>query len=163
MKKPRLEFRNISASTAGRLYVRHVTLTVFDGEYVGMVGADGSGKLTLFHLLTGEGRANEGCILLDGVPFAPRNIRDAQKKRLFTMAHKSTLIHSQTIAENLFLNHCGAGFFHTVNDALILDEGQTVLERFGVPARASDIVESLSEAMRCVVELVKFAMLGARV
>jgi lipoprotein-releasing system ATP-binding protein len=48
--------------------LRDLDLLVEAGEMVAIVGASGVGKSTLLHILGGLDRANEGHILVDGVP-----------------------------------------------------------------------------------------------
>jgi NitT/TauT family transport system ATP-binding protein len=48
--------------------LKHVSLTVGDGEFVAVVGPSGSGKTTLLHLVAGFERPTAGRILVDGRP-----------------------------------------------------------------------------------------------
>ncbi|HEY3054021.1 MAG TPA: ABC transporter ATP-binding protein [Thermoanaerobaculia bacterium] len=67
-----LEARGIvkSYTVGGTLLtvLRDLDLQVEAGEMVAIVGASGVGKSTLLHILGGLDRANEGQIVIDGVP-----------------------------------------------------------------------------------------------
>jgi lipoprotein-releasing system ATP-binding protein len=67
-----LEARGIvkSYTVGGTLLtvLRDLDLQVEAGEMVAIVGASGVGKSTLLHILGGLDRANEGHIVIDGVP-----------------------------------------------------------------------------------------------
>src|SRR4029077_7462752 len=44
-----------------------LTMSVQDGEFVGVIGPNGAGKTTLFGLISGSLGCNQGDVLLDGV------------------------------------------------------------------------------------------------
>ena len=50
----------------GRLVVHNASLAVARGEAVGLLGANGAGKTTIFYMITGLIRADEGTIEIDG-------------------------------------------------------------------------------------------------
>ena len=82
MSKPVVELQSIRVTyTSGQLWsrrvvaaVRDVTLTVHEGETVGLVGESGSGKTTLGRVSLGVIRATSGQVRFGGEPFAgPRD------------------------------------------------------------------------------------------
>src|SRR4051812_1756829 len=61
----RLRFRN--RTTRSKLWaVRHVDLTVDEGECVGIIGRNGSGKSTLLQMVAGTTRPSEGLVSVSG-------------------------------------------------------------------------------------------------
>jgi len=50
----------------GKPVVRNASLAVARGEAVGLLGANGAGKTTMFYMITGLVRADQGTIELDG-------------------------------------------------------------------------------------------------
>lgn len=46
--------------------LKHIDLTVYEGECVAIIGASGEGKSTLLHLLGGLDRASAGQVFIDG-------------------------------------------------------------------------------------------------
>jgi ABC-type branched-subunit amino acid transport system ATPase component/branched-subunit amino acid ABC-type transport system permease component len=61
-----LETRDLTRRFAGRTAVDGVSLTLRDGEIVGIVGPNGAGKTTLFDLISGFIVPDSGSVLLDG-------------------------------------------------------------------------------------------------
>jgi len=61
-----ITLRNISFGRGGRTLVDGATLAVHPGQKVGLVGANGSGKSSLFALLRGELHADAGDVELPG-------------------------------------------------------------------------------------------------
>lgn len=68
----RLEFDGVSVRYGQHTVLSNVTLTVPDGEVVGLVGESGSGKSTLARAAVGLAPVSEGRILLDGAPIRRR-------------------------------------------------------------------------------------------
>src|SRR4051794_35909287 len=65
--------------------LRGLDLEVFEGEFLSVVGASGSGKSTMLHLLGTLDRPDEGAIHLDGrrIDHLPSQDRDALRNRTF--------------------------------------------------------------------------------
>ncbi len=57
-----IRLENISKAFAGEPILREVTLRVEDGEKIGLIGRNGTGKSTLFRLIMGEFEADSGTI-----------------------------------------------------------------------------------------------------
>lgn len=73
------------------------------GEYIGFCGYSGVGKTTLFNLILGFLKPQEGMILIDGVPLTPQN-------RKWWLKHigyvpQEVFIFNGTIAENVALGY----------------------------------------------------------
>jgi ABC-type branched-subunit amino acid transport system ATPase component len=81
-----LELRGVEKSFGGLLCVARLDLEVHAGEIVSMIGPNGSGKTTVFNLVTGIYRPDAGDILLDGeslVGLAPHKITNRGVARTF--------------------------------------------------------------------------------
>jgi branched-chain amino acid transport system ATP-binding protein len=63
---PLLEVERLSKRFGGVRAVHDVSLTLDDGELLGIMGPNGSGKTTLFNLIAGALRPDDGRIRLDG-------------------------------------------------------------------------------------------------
>ena len=64
--KPGLHALHIAKSYKKRPVLRDVSLHIKQGESVALLGPNGAGKTSLFYIMTGLIRSNEGRILLDG-------------------------------------------------------------------------------------------------
>ncbi len=74
---PLLEVENVSRLFGGVRAVNNVSLTLSQGEIVGLIGPNGAGKTTLFNLVSGVLKPDAGSILFDGrdiTPLAPDTI-----------------------------------------------------------------------------------------
>jgi branched-chain amino acid transport system ATP-binding protein len=62
-----LELQGIRKSYSDMVVIPDLTMSVQDGEFVGVIGPNGAGKTTLFGLISGSLGCNQGDVLLDGV------------------------------------------------------------------------------------------------
>lgn len=63
--RPMIRIDNISKQNGHQIVFIEASAALQRGEKVGLVGANGTGKTTLFRLITGEEQPDEGQISLD--------------------------------------------------------------------------------------------------
>ena len=78
--KPIFEVKDISKSFDGRPILKKLSLKVFPGECVGVLGPNGCGKTTLFSMCIGEENVDSGKIFLNGssIEKIPIHLRSSQ-------------------------------------------------------------------------------------
>ena len=88
MKKPLLELKNISIKYDDKIVVNDISMTVQEGEIIGIVGESGSGKSTLIKSIIGilgdGGQVIEGSIIYEG-----KDITNLTQKELMKIRGKS--------------------------------------------------------------------------
>lgn len=77
-------------------------LTINDGEFVGVIGSNGSGKTTMLNIISGDVEADSGSVSLDGVDLrGMKNFKRAKRiGRVFQNPSMGTCP-SMTIWENM--------------------------------------------------------------
>ena len=65
--KPIFEVKNLNKSYDGRPVLKNLSLKVFPGECVGILGPNGCGKTTLFSICIGEQKIDQGRIFLNNM------------------------------------------------------------------------------------------------
>ena len=80
--KPIFEVQNVSKSFDGRPILKKLSLKVYPGECVGVLGPNGCGKTTLFSMCIGEQNIEAGKIFLNGKPIEETPIHLRSKEGL---------------------------------------------------------------------------------
>ena len=126
---PLVEMRDISISFGGIKAVDHVTVNLFAGEVVGLLGRNGAGKSTLIKCLSGAYRPDHGQVSIDGQKVTINNPRDARAQNIETIYQTLALADNLNAAANLFLGR------ELINSAGLLDEAQMEAETRKIMAR----------------------------
>ena len=101
MNKPVLEAKGISISFAGLKAISDFSLTLRQGELVGLIGPNGAGKTTVFNLLTGVYKANEGDILVNGKSMLGKPPHVIVEEGVARTFQNIRLFRELTVAENV--------------------------------------------------------------
>ena len=102
-RTPLVEMRNINVAFGGVHAVRDVSVDLYAGEVVGLVGGNGAGKSTLMHTLSGAHPADSGEILINGERVTIRNPREARQHGIEVIYQKLALADNLDAAGNVFL------------------------------------------------------------
>ena len=98
-----LQLRGITKRFPGVLANDSVDLTVRSGEILGLLGENGAGKTTLMNILYGLYTADEGQVLIDGVPRAFAGPGDAIAAGIGMVHQHFMLVPVFTVTENVVL------------------------------------------------------------
>jgi len=113
---PLLQVDGVTMRFGGLTAVNNVSMTVNEGEIVGLIGPNGAGKTTFFNCLTGLYKPTEGQVRLSGVelPPKPRAVVKAGMARTF---QNIRLFANMTALENVMVGrYCrtSAGAFTSI-------------------------------------------------
>jgi len=99
---PLLQAEGVVMRFGGLTAVNNVTMSVNEGEIVGLIGPNGAGKTTFFNCLTGMYKPTEGHVRLSGVelPPKPRAVVKAGMARTF---QNIRLFANMTALENVMV------------------------------------------------------------
>jgi D-xylose transport system ATP-binding protein len=153
---PLVEMRDISISFGGIRAVDGVSLDLYPGEVVGLLGHNGAGKSTLIKCLSGAYQADSGKFYVDGQPATINSPRDSRDLNIETIYQTLALADNLDAASNLFL-----GF---------LDDGQMEAETRKIIARLNpnfkkfkEPVSALSGGQRQSVAIARAVYFNARI
>jgi ribose transport system ATP-binding protein len=152
--EPIVELRGLTKQFPGVLALDHVDLTVRRVEVHVLVGQNGAGKSTLVKILCGLYAADDGSMLLEGRPYAPRSALAAMRAGIRIVYQEINLLPYLTVAENIFFQHLPtrAGLV----DFRRLDrDAEALLREVGLEVAPGTRVERLGIAQMQLVEIAK--------
>lgn len=98
-----IEFKDVCMRFDDKDALKHISLTIRDGETLAIIGGSGSGKSTFLRLLIGLIKPTSGQILIDGQDIVPMSEAELNKVRLKMgmVFQYSALFDSMTVGENV--------------------------------------------------------------
>ena len=136
---PLVEMRDISISFGGIRAVDSVSLDLYPGEVVGLLGHNGAGKSTLIKCLSGAYQADSGDFYVDGQKAAINSPRDSRDLNIETIYQTLALADNLDAASNLFLGR------EITTKLGFLDDGQMEAETRKIMARLNPNFKKFKE------------------
>ncbi len=163
-RTPIVEMRDINVAFGGVHAVREVSIDLYPGEVVGLVGGNGAGKSTLMRVLSGAHPADSGEILVDGKPVSIKNPRDAKAQNIETIYQTLALADNIDAPGNLFLGRELTTRFGSLDDAAMESATREVMGRLNPKFRNFKVpVASLSGGQRQSVAIARAVHFNARI
>ena len=161
---PLVEMRNISIHFGGVKAVNDVSVDLFPGEVVALLGHNGAGKSTLIKILSGAYRADSGEIRINGEPVRIDSPRDAKRHGIETIYQTLALADNQDAPANLFLGRELMTPWGTLDDQRMEHETRKVMQRLNPNFRNLKApVRSLSGGQRQSVAIARAIYFNARI
>lgn len=134
----------------------HVSLSLNEGEVLGLIGQNGSGKSTIMKVMAGLHRPDSGTIRVAGNVVQLRSPLEAARAGIGLVHQEQSLITSLTVAENLFLDKPATstrmGVYRWAN---LRDRAKYQLDKVELDIDPFTPVSELSFGQRQRVELAK--------
>lgn len=163
-QQPLVDMRNIAISFGGIRAVDDVSIDLYPGEVVGLLGHNGAGKSTLIKILSGAYPMDAGEIFVDGKPVNINNPRDAKDLGIETIYQTLALADNVDAAANLFLGRELKTRWGTLDDAAMESACRQVMGRLNPNfQRFKDPVKSLSGGQRQSVAIARALYFNARI
>ncbi len=161
---PLVEMRDIRISFGGVHAVEGVTVDLYPGEVVGLLGHNGAGKSTLIKILSGAYHADSGEIYIDGARAEIRSPRDARRYNIETIYQTLALADNLDAASNLFLGRELTTPLGFVDDAAMEAETRKIMARLNPNfSKFADPVKALSGGQRQSVAIARAVYFNARI
>ncbi|MBA3876783.1 MAG: ABC transporter ATP-binding protein [Anaerolinea sp.] len=163
-RTPLVEMRDIRVAFGGVHAVEDVSIDLFAGEVVGLVGGNGAGKSTLMRVLSGAHPADSGEIRIDGRHVSITNPRDAKTHGIETIYQTLALADNIDAPANLFLGRELTDRTGTLDDAAMESATRKVMSRLNPNFRNfKQAVKSLSGGQRQSVAIARAVHFNARI
>ncbi|MGG7568122.1 ATP-binding cassette domain-containing protein [Rhodovulum sp. DZ06] len=161
---PLVEMRDISIAFGGVKAVDRVSVDLYPGEVVGLLGHNGAGKSTLIKILSGAYQKSAGEILIDGKPVEIANPRDARANNIETIYQTLALADNLDAASNLFLGRELVSPLGLVDDAAMEAECRRIMGQLNPNfQKFHEPVSALSGGQRQSVAIARAVYFNARI
>jgi D-xylose transport system ATP-binding protein len=162
--KPLVEMKDIKVAFGGVHAVDGVSVDLYPGEVVAVVGGNGAGKTTLIRTLSGAHKADSGQIFIEGTPVTINNPRDAQDLGIETIYQTLALADNVDAPANVFLGRELLTRWGTLNNTAMESETRKLMGRLN--PRFTNFVSpvvSLSGGQRQSVAIARAVHFNARI
>ncbi|HSF65640.1 MAG TPA: ATP-binding cassette domain-containing protein, partial [Paracoccaceae bacterium] len=161
---PLVELRDISIAFGGIKAVDHVSVDLYPGEVVGLLGHNGAGKSTLIKCLSGAYQKDSGQIFINGHEVEINNPRDARGHNIETIYQTLALADNLDAASNLFLGRELVTPLGFVDDARMEAETRKIMGRLNPNFRKFNVpVSALSGGQRQSVAIARAVYFNAKI
>lgn len=161
---PLVELRDIRVAFGGVHAVDGVTVDLYPGEVVGLVGGNGAGKTTLIRTLSGAHPADSGQITIDGEPVTISHPRDAKALGVETIYQTLALADNIDAPGNVFLGRELTTRFGNLDDSAMEDATRKLMGRLNPKFQNFVVpVSSLSGGQRQSVAIARAVHFNARI
>jgi D-xylose transport system ATP-binding protein len=161
---PLVEMQNISVSFGGVHAVENVSIDLYPGEVLALVGGNGAGKSTLIKVLAGAHRADSGEVRVQGQPVAITTPRDAKALGIETTYQTLALADNIDAPGNIFLGRELTTRFGNLDDSAMEDTTRKLMGRLNPKFQNFKVpVASLSGGQRQSVAIARAVHFNARI
>jgi len=161
---PLVELKDISIAFGGIKAVDRVSVDLYPGEVVGLLGHNGAGKSTLIKCLSGAYKADAGDVYINGKKVVINNPRDARGHNIETIYQTLALADNLDAASNLFLGReiIGPGGF--LDDSKMEAETRKIMSRLNPNfTKFAEPVSALSGGQRQSVAIARAVYFDAKI
>lgn len=146
-----LTIENVTKTFGGLRAVSDVSLTLIEGEILGLIGPNGAGKTTLFNLISGHFPPNEGRIEFDGRDITGTEPHIACAQGLARTFQIVKPFEGLSVVNNVMVG----GFLRENNVVQVQDEARAVVDFVGLTPFADRPAGDLTIAGRKRLELAR--------
>jgi simple sugar transport system ATP-binding protein len=163
---PNVEVRHISKFFGSVIALKDVSMSVYAGEVMCLLGDNGAGKSTLIKALAGVHQQSEGQYLVEGEEVRFSSPRDALSRGIATVYQDLAMIPLMSISRNFFLGSeptKGWGPFKRFDTGFANRVAKEEMMKMGIDIRdTSQPVGTLSGGERQSVAIARAVYFGAK-
>jgi len=152
-----LEVKNVTKRFGGLVAVDNVSFTMKEGEILGLIGPNGSGKTTMFNMITGFLKPNSGSITFEGTEVSGRAPHQVVHRGISRTFQITSILEELTVEENIrygYLSRLETGFLRCLIRGKRYHEQEEsadkradeVLRLIGLERRRSETAKNIASA-----------------
>jgi len=149
-----VEFNKISKGFPGVQALDDVSFRVQGGRICALMGENGAGKSTMLKILSGDYQADEGTIIIDGMPASYHSPHGALKASISVIYQERQLVPGLSVMENIFIEDLPKKGIR-IDKAALRKMTQHILDEFELDVNPSEPVGRLSVAHQQMIEIMK--------
>lgn len=150
--------KNLFKAFNGRYVVEDVTLSLKEGEIVGLFGPNGAGKTSSFHIIIGFLRPDRGRIVIDREDITDLPMFLRARKGIGYLPQEPSVFRKMTVEDNLI----SILEFYSKSKEQIRRKVSELLEAFKLEHLAKNLAQSLSGGERRRLEIARSLLLSPR-
>lgn len=165
-----LTAEHISRSFGAVAALRDASISVEEGQILGLVGDNGAGKSTLIKILAGVVAPDSGRITLDGADLTHKGPQDALNSGIETVYQDLALVDTMSAYQNVYMGReiLSGSFlfrlFNKVDDRTMRKKARGVLDDLGVKIPSVNAsVKQMSGGQRQCLAIARAVLWGRRV
>lgn len=163
MEKKLLDMKNISKTFGNVQALKGVSLDLYAGEVLALVGENGAGKSTLMNILSGSLQPTEGEIYLNGEKVVVPDPITAKKLGIAKIHQELQIVPELSVAENIFLGRWKTSAGPAVDFKAMKDEAKVYLDMLDVHVDPSKKLKDLRIGEQQLVEIAKAISLNSKI
>lgn len=156
---PSVELRHVSKYFAKVVANKDVSLKVFPGEVLALLGENGAGKSTIMKILYGLYSKDEGEILINGKEVDIKSPSDAKNKGIAMVQQHFSLVSTHTGVENIILGNA-KGYIPIDK---YYKEIKTLSDKYCFDVPVDKKIEDLSVGQQQKIEILKALYINAHI
>ncbi len=164
MTTPLVQMKDVSIAFGGVRAVDHVSIDLYPGEVVGLLGHNGAGKSTLIKMLSGAYKMDSGEIWINGKKATINSPKDARDHNIETIYQTLALADNLDAASNLFLGRELTTPLGFVDDSQMEAETRKIMARLNPNfKKLKEPVSALSGGQRQSVAIARAVYFNAKI
>src|SRR5207247_2792192 len=165
--QPILQVKDLYKRFGGLVAVDHVSLDIYPGEVIGILGDNGAGKATISNILSGAYKPDCGQILLNGEVVSFSTPLEARRRGIETIYQDLALCENLDASANIFLGRermrHQLGIFRVLDRPYMLRESRQVLDQLDIRIpELRNPIRQLSGGQRQAVSIARAVYWNAR-
>ncbi len=159
-----LEVRGLTKWFGGLQAVDDVSLTIEQGQIVGLIGPNGAGKTTLFNLISGVLAPNRGEVLFGGQRISGLAMHEISRSGLVRTFQLSRLWATFTVLENVSVAlhvHANVSFWEALlrprrsrqREDVLIERARDILRLVGLAEREQEQAAALSHGLQRLLQI----------
>ena len=155
-----VSLRNVTKTFGSVVANNNVSLDIFKGEILSLLGENGSGKTTLMNMLAGIYAPDGGEIYVNGEEAVINSPQDAFDYQIGMIHQHFKLVDVFSAAENIILGMPGK---MKLDKKAILADIQATVDKYGFEIDLNKKIYEMSVSEKQTVEIIKVLYRGARI